>query len=378
MVFVGHFSPLSNSTGEASSTAGNQVQRQILKELGLRSGSEDVVTYSMVPMSAWPRGPLISRSLIEGPDVFPAYVNLPILKHMVFALRLLVKLIWNRPQLCLQYNSYLFENLTLLLYRLLRPSCGLVIFIQDIHVSPNAKLLSKSGLRSFSERVSLWLARRFNTIVPISEAIAKDFCMDRDKCFVFQGGVTDFALKLMQASEQQPLLDIAVFAGSLEPHNGIDRLVDRWIDCEVQWPLHIFGRGSLLEYVKLAAEGSERIVFHDFQPEDVILEWQSKARWNFCLRYSDGLDERYFFPSKLFNISCTSGVVIANDFQGIPDSLREHLCIVANDLSDLPASLATSIEPTQVEKAQMRHQLVMNQYSWGKCIEKIIETQLPA
>lgn len=370
-VFIGHFAPISQALQEASSAAGNQVQRKIIKELSLKCGTDNVSSFSMTPQSAWPRGSLICHSHQEGSIAFPGYLNLPILKNIVFSFWLLAYLIKVRPQLCIQYNSYFFENLTVLLYRLCRPSCVLVIFIQDIHVIPKVALLTKRGLRSFSEKASLWLARRFNFIVPISKAIIEDFRMDHGKCFVFQGGLMDFAEKLINESVQQSLLDIGVYAGALEPHNGIDRLVDQWIACDIQWPLHVFGRGSLREHVKLAAERSNKIVFHDIQPESVVVEWQSKARWNFCLRYSSGLDQRYFFPSKLFNIVCSSGDVLVNDFHGLPDVLRKYLCVLPDDLSDLRAQLAISVEFTHHEQVRMRHRVAREQFRWKTCIERI-------
>lgn len=374
-IFVGHFSSFCQSLKGASSTAGNQVQRQIMKELSLKCGAENVISYSMMPLPSWPRGPIISRSLIEESVKFLGYLNLPVLKHVVFAFRLFGRLMTKRPQLCLQYNSYFFENVSLLLYRLCRPDCVLSIFIQDIHVNPLARILSKPGLRSLSERSSICLARRFNMILPISEAIVNDFRMDHNKCEIFTGGLTDFALKLMQESERQTLVNIGVFAGALEPHNGIDRLIDQWIACGVQWPLHVFGRGSLSGYVRQASERSKKIIFHDFQPEHIILEWQSKARWNFCLRYSDGLNQTYFFPSKLFNIACAAGAVMVNDFHGLPGALRDHLCILADDLSDLPTQLAMSADLTRYENVGIRHEIIKEEYSWEKCIAKIVGTQ---
>jgi len=376
-IFIGHFAPLCRALEEASSPAGNQVQRKIIKELSLQCDPGDVFSYSMTPEASWPRGPFISRSLIEGSVEFLGYPNLPVLKHIIFAFRVFIKLIMTRPKLSLQYNSYFFENTSFLLYRLCFPDSVLAIFIQDIHVNPSAPFLSKLGFRSFFERASLWLSRHFNIIVPISEAIVDDFCIDRNKCIIFLGGLTDSAIMLMKKSEQQILLNIGIFAGALEPHNGIDRLVNQWISSRIQWPLHVFGRGSLSQYLKKTAESSENIIFHGFQPEYLILEWQSKARWNFCLRYSSGLNQRYFFPSKLFNILCASGAVLTNSFHGLPDVLRKHIYMLSDDLSDLPEKLARSIEFPPQENVRMRHKIVAEKYSWGMCIEKIIGNKLP-
>ncbi len=370
--FVGHFAPLSLELGAASSAAGNQVQRQIAQELSRQACPAETTCYSMAPRRFWPRGPFISSTQMEGAFEFIGYVNLPVLKHLIFALRLLGRLLSAGPELCLQYNSYFFENAALLLYRLLRPRSTLVAIIQDIHVSPSSPLLSKRGLRSLSERASLRLVRRFDMIVPISSAIIEDFHMDPTKCMVFQGGMTDFGAELMRV-QPSPLAEIGVFAGALEPHNGVDLLVERWLASRIERPLHIFGRGSLSGQLAEAAQRSEWIVLHGLQPESVILEWQRSARWNFCLRYSAGLDQAYFFPSKLFNILCAPGATVVNDFHALPIALRAQMCIVAHDLSDLPARLIDAGALTKAENVSARRDIVRTAHSWHTCISRVFD-----
>ena len=371
VVFVGHFAPQSHAAKQASSAAGNQVQRQIFQELVQQCGPGQPVCYSMTPQSFWPQGPFISRSVSEGSTKFIGYINLPVLKHVVFALRLLAHLLVVRPQLCLQYNSYLFENLALLLFRLSCSGTAIAIIIQDIHVAARMSLLTKRGLRSFSERTALRLAKRFDMIIPFSSEIISDFRFAPSKCFVFQGGITEFAVQVMSGPEQE-LVEIGVFAGGLEPHNGIDRLVDKWLVSGVEHPLHVFGRGSLEEHVRQAAQRSDRIVFHGFQPEHVVLAWQRRARWNFCLRYSAGLNQTYFFPSKLFNILCAPGAVVVNDFHALPSSVRSYLCVVADDLSDLAARLPGAATLASPDCVCARREVMRDRHSWRSCVQQIV------
>ncbi len=370
-VFIGHLSPAADFGDLAVSAAGNQVQRQIIKELQDQTGG-DVICYAMSPAPAWPRGGLISRSRHENSVEFIGYLNVPVLKHLVFSGRLLVRLIRSRPKLCLQYNSYFFENLILLLFRLLKPVCSLVIIIQDIHVERGVFLFSRRGLRSFSEWLSLGLSRFFDLVVPISSSIISDFRFDPARCFVFQGGFTAFAAQL-KGDLQGSLADIGVFAGSLEPHNGIDRLVNQWLACRIEHTLHVFGRGSLQNLVELAAKRSRTIVFHGWQPEEIILQWQLKARWNFCLRYSQGLNQEYFFPSKLFNIMCAPGAVVGNDFHGLPAAFREYIGFVSDDLSDLPNVLAHAAKISSPARVAQRREIVKTEHSWQSCIDQIIK-----
>jgi len=267
--------------------------------------------------------------------------------------------------------------LALLLFRVCRPESALAVIIQDIHVEGGGGFFSKQNLRALSERISLLVVRSFNMIIPISAAIVDDFGIQQSKCFVFQGGVTEFAGQLMRVSDAPPLEDIGVFAGGLEPHNGVDRLVTQWIACGVKKPLHIFGRGSLTSRIELAAQESSCIIYHGFQPEQVVLEWQLKARWNFCLRYSIGLNQDYFFPSKFFNILCAPGSVVVNDFHAIPESVRAYLSFISDDLSDLVGCLDAAVLDTEPARVSTRREIVHARHSWSACIGQIISSLLP-
>jgi glycosyltransferase involved in cell wall biosynthesis len=356
----------------ASSTAGNQVQRQIFVELHKACADGDkVCCFSMAPQPFWPKGPLISPTLSEDGIDFIGYLNLPMIKHVVFATRLLIKMFKLRPALSLQYNSYLAENLALLALKARWPRGALVSIVQDVNVRDDATVFTKGWFRSWSERISLRLLSRFDGIFPISQAIIDDFDLPSRRSHVFQGGVTEFAMKLAEAPVDT-LLDIGLFAGALEPHNGIDVLVNAWLAQGIEQPLHVFGRGSLQSMVSQAAAQSEKIVYHGFQSEEVILMWQRQAKWNFCLRYSQGLDERYFFPSKFFNVMCAPGGVIVNDFKALPGNVRKHLCVAANDLSDLEGCLAQATTLAGRADVAERRQKVLSNHSWTALVQRVL------
>lgn len=368
--FVGHFAPVSRALAPASSAAGNQVQRQVAAELSRRGAPDPVACYAMTPAPAWPRGPLVSPSEREGPVEFIGYPNLPAVKHLIFAIRLLLRLLRDRPGFVLQYNSYLLENLALLAYRALRSRVVLGIIVQDVHVEPGAGLLSRAGIRSMTERASLHLAGLFDRAAPISTEIIRDFGFDPERAAVFQGGITEFGAALLECMEP-PDPSLAVFAGALEPHNGIGPLLDRWLADPSLPTLHVFGRGSLSERVARAASGDARIVYHGLQPEAVVMDWQRRAAWNICLRYSDGINQTYFFPSKLFNILCAPGVVVVNDFHALPQTLRPHLCVVPDDLGSLGDSMRDALHLTSPDRVRARRDVVRARHSWQACIDRM-------
>jgi hypothetical protein len=370
--FVGHYAPDSRALDPASSAAGNQVQREIVAELREASSPEPTFAISMTPRPAWPRGPVILKRVNEPGATFPTLLNLPVLKHAAFALGTFVELLRARPRICVQYNAYVFENLALLAYRRLFRGSRIAIVVQDIHTAPGRLRLRGASLRSLSEKLAIRLARGFDLAVPVSAEIVRDFGFTPQRCMVFPGGVTRFARELAEVAEDAPLDDIAVIAGALEPYNGVDLLVRRWLDGDAPGVLHVFGRGSLAKAVEEAAERSDHVVFHGLQSESVVIDWQRRARWNFCLRYGVGLTETYFFPSKLFNVLCAPGVPVANAFRGLPDLLHPHLCLVEDGLADLPARLRASNEVRTAEAVRARRAIVASTYSWTACVQEML------
>lgn len=368
--FIGHFSPFNQASNNATSTAGNQVQREIINELGIMYGLKNVLSYSMAPISSYPDDILINPLITEENIAYLNFINIHVLKHITFSARLFLNLIKYKPKVCVQYNSYLFENICLIIYRLIYSKTILVIFIQDINITPKSNLLTKIGLRSLSEKISIWLAKYFDIIIPISINIINDFGIDNKKCIIFQGGLTRFSYKLLK-NQSNTRNEIAVFAGGLEPHNGIDKLVHQWILQDIKYELHIFGRGTLENLIREQSAHTKNIIFHGFKPEEVIEKWQSESKWNFCLRYSVGIDQRYFFPSKFFNILCAPGMVVVNNFNNLPHDLKDYLIFVDDDLTNLNKVLLSTTKNKKAPVTYERYDILQKNHTWENIINQI-------
>lgn len=368
VLFVGHFKPSREKAQLGGSVAGTEVQNTIIEELAEQRPGNRLYALSMSPHPVWPKGPIYVSSTQESVTIFPGYINLPLIKHILFALTIIRFAIAHRPSLIVQYNSYFFENLAICLLTIITYAKS-VIFIQDVHYNERGR-----KIRHWYERIGIMIAKRFDLLVPISNAIISDFYLDEDKCFVFQGAATDIGNQLLR-DEEVPLEQIAVYAGALSKHNGIDLLVEEWAKQKVPWKLHIFGRGDLES--KIVSFCSERaidnIVFHGFGEKETIYHWQRKARWNICLRYSEGIRQEYFFPSKFFNVCCANGAVVVNDFYGIPDNLREFLIVANSDLSELEASLSSVSRECSIDIARRRKHEIEMHFSWRNAVANIYD-----
>jgi glycosyltransferase involved in cell wall biosynthesis len=370
-IFIGHFSPFKPICSIADSPAGNQVNRKINVCLSNQYDGKSFCV-SMATAAAFPKGSLIIKGGAENGIQFIGYINLAIIKHIIFSIKLFYILLKSKPKLCIQYNSFLFENIVLYLYKRLIKDVFIATILQDITISNGNKKGMSAKLRELIEYAGLGVLRKFNLIVPVSKKVIDDFKLSKSNFFIFIGGITFFAEELMKLDSK--LSDFAVYAGKLERYNGFDRLIKAWTNQNIDKYLHIFGKGSLESEIIELSKINKYVIFHGQHSEKNIIEWQSRAQWNFCLRYSEGIDQDYFFPSKLFNICCARGAVIVNNFNGIPEDLGCHISIVDNDLAKLSEVLELTKDNESLgSSCQERHSIVLDRYSWEACIRKILE-----
>lgn len=370
--FVGAFSGQCESNA-ATSAAGDQVQFEITTAL-IRLGSEHCATLdaiSLYPIRTFPFGRLLWRGLRDGYIYMPPFLNIAGVKRFVFSLYLFGFLIRKKPHLVVKYNISIFEAVSLLFYRLLRSEVYLVAIVQDVHIQKNNNLLIKT--MQYFELISLRLVSRFDMLIPISKKIANDFLFHENKTRVFNGGLTRQGRRLL-ADCGRNIEPYAVFAGALTPYNGIELLIKRWIIDEIDFKLHIFGKGVSEEFVINESVKSKNIIFHGFKSEEEVGDWQKKALINFCLRYSDGIDAGYFFPSKLFNVICAPGLVMANNFEGFPSDLQKYCIMLNDDLSDLSDKINEAKTFSKLsELRELRRVWIMHNGDWNTIVSDIFE-----
>lgn len=359
ILFIGKFPPSDAAKSRFASAAGTIVQEEILSQLSTIDVDAEVRFLAMEPNQIWPSGNLIITSQIRKNGTFAGYINLPIIKNIIYAINIFLSSIKFKPTITIQYNSYLFENIAILICAKLL-SGKTCLILQDVRIG--------SGF-SRAARWYDWLAnlclRKFNLTVPITERMVEKYRLN--KYILFNGGVTTQGYELLK--NNGPLRDIAVFAGALEAYNGIDRLINYWLTQSPITELHIFGRGSLAAMAESASLENSRIQYHGFRSNDEILEWQKIAKFNFCLRYSDGIDEEFFFPSKFFNAACAPGFLIANNFKNLPNYIRPH---VENSQLETDLSNFLSLSNEQISRATEARRLALcEEASWKGVMRKI-------
>lgn len=331
-MFIGCFN-LDFSANPANSPAANQVQIEIFENICKTFGQSDVIASVNKPQRTWPYSQFIQRSQVVGKYKFQGFCNILFLKDIVIYFRHLLLAISFEPVVVFKYNITLFESIFLFfLKKILR--LKVVVFIQDVSYQ-NRK---SSFINRHLETLAIKISSSFDVLVPITKDFLNDFTLNEDKCLVFQGGLTSQSKILMSSKIDFDVVSNSkhiVFAGALEEYNGIKDIVDYWFNNNVDFSLHIYGKGTFENYVKARAKKIEGIKYFGFASESVIISDQLSAYGNFCFRNSKGINEKYFFPSKFYNVLASPGKSLINDFHNIPEMVKKNCYVLEDDLTNL-------------------------------------------
>lgn len=371
--YVGAFSRPDSGPGRGSSAAGDQVQDEIFRVLGRYFEPNGVSCQAIVlsPVPSWPMGPAWVSAFRLNNVIWPAFVNVPGLKQLFFSFFLAVSLVRRRPAIIFFYNGDLFSFAISIVYKVFRPYARLVGIVQDVLTYPGC-----SRLKALSYSFAMRLLRYFDLIIPISRDIADDFKLQVDKVFVFRGGITRQADALLAHSIGNINARIAVFAGALESYNGVDKLVSMW-PAFGDFELHVFGKGVCEGFIKDVSARNPLVVFHGVCSEDVVTTWMARAVLNFCLRYPIGIEAKYFFPSKFFNVMAAPGIAVVNRFHGLPTDAAE-LCVVVNDdlvdffarIDEIPSAYNMAIGRS------LRLDWLSTNADWSQALKYAIESRI--
>jgi hypothetical protein len=239
--------------------------------------------------------------------------------------------------------------------------CNIVCIVQDIRVVGDFSLRAK-----INDKLSSLLLKYFSFTLPVSEALAQYLNLKKDRYNVFEGGVTRFGFEAIK--EHQYSSEYAVYAGALEKYNGVDKLIKAWCELNIQEELHIFGSGSLKEEIEELVREYKNVTFHGLVSQDEVLLWQKKAKFNFCLRYDNGLNQDFFFPSKFFNVSLCPGLLIFNDFNGLPSMMRNSPGFLGSDFSNIKNVLKSDSMVIHKTAGIVRTE-ILTAFNWSKTLD---------
>jgi hypothetical protein len=364
--FVGAFDNVDMQDFRGSA-AGAKVQTEIIEAL---SDHLEALTALIMPeRPSWPKSRLLIKSSMLGAVKFLPIINLALIKKPWFFGILLFYFFRERPRILFQYNSSISGAIFSLVIRFF--SCKSLLILQDL----NAPISFSWRLFSSPKNIIGYIYTKliplcFDYYIPITNSYVKNLKLPEVRCIVFQGGVLKSSIRAANRSYIPKPENNAVFAGALEEYNGIDLLVKKWpMPEELDFQLNIFGRGSLNSYIESFSGINHNIVFHGFKSPAVVDDYIARSDVNFCLRYSKGIKQEHFFPSKFFDLILFEGTLVCNKFENIPSDLELYLTFVDDDLEDLVNFLKCKLQ-SHSALLPSKNKFLEENYTWSGFFSK--------
>lgn len=361
-----------DSHNRAISCAGNQVQLEILSQAEIVFLRENVTSLVYAPSSSWPNGKLWVVGEKYRNIVSFSYLNIPLIKSIYYSFMLFIVSIKSDVDLIIKYNVTFSEALFLRLIKIYKKDIKIAVVIQDI----SSTGIGIKRIRDFLDYTAVLLTKKFDILIPVSEKIKTDFNFPDINTYIFRGGMTRQTRILLanplKHRNNLKLKPYAVFAGALEKYNGIDLLVDYWLVNKPSIKLKIYGNGSLSSMIKEAERIScGNIFFGGHVDESVVTDAILESTINFCLRYSKGINQNYFFPSKFFNLLATPGLLICNKFNNFSDIPKDFYSLVDDDLANLKVLMDSAMRVDLLDICTRRRSWLKENCNWVKVVNFI-------
>lgn len=349
---------------EAFSPAGNLFQERLIAGL-VEAGLAPSLVLSCRPLPAFPRdGQLVVRCrqvrLSCGiPVVLVPFLNLILAKQVLVGLSVFARLVWwgwrHRADARIVYTY----NLTMPpgLFTLLGARCigaRAVASLNDINVPGRGAPCSWPWRLDYAFHALL--VPRFDGLVVVSRAIARDFA-PRVKHILVEGGLSmDMVESLVRRSTPEPRCQFLVaFAGRMKEANGVREMLRAIARLPgTQYRFLIAGDGPLSEEVRLAAQLDPRIDYRGFLKIHDLLSIYMQADVLINMRLTKTMQTKYFFPSKLIELLASGTPVISTCTGHVEEEFAGFLLPLRDET---PEGLAQAIQAVELAGPRLRREI---------------------
>lgn len=373
---------------EAFSPSGRMFQENLLHGLE-NAGLPPTLVISFISIPSFPRS---RRLWIRGDNVLldcgipvklVSFINVTPIKQLAIGLATawnLLKWGWRTRKarhVVYQYNLTVPPGLfTLLATRLIGASA--VVSLNDINIP------GQTIPHSVLNRLDFWLQRklipRFDGHIVVTDAIMRDFVPGRAYLRV-EGGVAPVLFETVAPSPSArtgcaPFT--VAFAGSLDPVNGIDILLEAFSQLQGDgYRLVIAGWGPEEGAVRAAAATDHRICFLGVLPFAELLRVYMAADVLVSMRPTKTMQTEYFFPGKMMEY-LASGTPLIATCTGHTEEEFGDICYLLKDESaqglERMLSFVADIPPNvRMEKGLQARAYMKNNKTWDGQARRIVQ-----
>ncbi len=258
---------------------------------------------------------------------YPLILNVPILRHLCLLLGTLFTMIkWrlsdrnNRIVICDVLNISI--SMGALIGRLF--GLKLVGLMTDM---PGLMMCSKKNILGWIvKRVNLWLLRRYNAYIFLTEAM-NDVINTKHRPYIVMEGLVDSEMSLTHRTLPVAEKNI-IYAGGLHERYGVKMLIDAFMQIEDSaLRLSLYGTGPMAQSLHNYEKLDPRIHYYGLRPNTEIVEAELKAFLLVNPRPTHEEFTKYSFPSKNMEYMVSGTPLLTTALPGMPKDYYDKIFV---------------------------------------------------
>ncbi|NUL48312.1 glycosyltransferase [Cellulosimicrobium funkei] len=222
-----------------------------------------------------------------------------------------------------------------------------------IWTDPPAVPRAQSGslhraLRSIEFRLARILMKRSDSVIALTEALAKDFAPDSDS-IVVEGIIDPSDYAPLPEDTRHPVVEKPfriAYTGAISSRYGVLAIIDGFCEAALDHAeLHFYGTGPSSDEIERRCSLLSNVYWHGWTPRSEILHVQSSA--DLLINARSPIEDfvKYSFPSKTLEYMMSGTTVATTMLPGIPEEYRNFIIPIADSTSSqIGAAIQTAFD----------------------------------
>lgn len=208
---------------------------------------------------------------------------------------------------------------------------------------------------SKAEWIGLWLMRRFDGYLLLTQAMSELVNPKNRPCVVLEGHADITMAQVENRLEDKAEARIILYAGTLRRVYGIEMLVRGFLQADIpNAQLHIYGDGDFAAELKALAAEDPRILYHGIAPNAKIVAEELRASLLVNPRPTNEDYTKYSFPSKNMEYMASGTPILTTRLPGMPDEYLPYVYLIREETAEgIAQALGSVMAQTPEELHQM-------------------------
>lgn len=182
------------------------------------------------------------------------------------------------------------------------------------------------------ERVNLWLMRRFDRYLLLTEQMNEIVNPKNNPYIVLEGHADSAMAEVPNTLEEKTSPRIILYAGSLRRIYGIENLVQGYLMAKPEnTQLHIYGDGDYVGRLKEICEENPNVKYMGIAPNHVVVEQELRASLLVNPRPTNEDYTKYSFPSKNMEYMASGTSVLTTKLPGMPSEYYPYVYLLEEE-----------------------------------------------